>query len=299
MTTFPRRRWWRLRRQLKAFGGALLIVGTTVLLLEVLLAAIDPWGLSYFNDVLKIGNQLFELDPVRRYVLRDGEHQFSYWSATIQDGVRVTPNTDTDADCTLVLLGDSVLFGHGVNDDQTWANHLAAAFPDVYFINTGMSTYNSDNVLGSKNAFPDADAYLYLLIDNDIEPTLNPDPEAFPGQNPTNMPFLVRYLSFILYGRKPESFTQEIPPLDSEKMQHFLSDMQAITSDERVQVISFDHYAIVDVLREEGYDIQPYTYPPYKISYVDIHLNPEGNRVFAEMLTPLIQEMVDEACGEK
>ncbi|MDQ7026654.1 MAG: hypothetical protein Q9P01_06760 [Anaerolineae bacterium] len=285
-----------LKDHLKAFGGALFIVGLTLLLLEGLVRFTDPWGLSYFNDVLVIGNELFELDDVRGYVMVDGQHELSYWDVTIENGARVTPNDNPDAECTFIMLGDSVTLGHGINDDETWINQLAIMYPDIHFVNTGMSTYNSVNVLGSKRAFPDGDAYIYLLIDNDIEATLNPDPEAFPGQNPTTLPFLVRYASFMMFGRKPETFTQNVPSMDDIRMQRFISDIDALLEDGDTWLVSFDYILLAETLQEMGYDISVYPYPPYSISYVDFHLNPQGNLEFAESIAPLIAEIRAERC---
>ena len=39
-----------LSDHLKALGGAAMIVGGTLLLIELLLRIVDPWGMSYFDD---------------------------------------------------------------------------------------------------------------------------------------------------------------------------------------------------------------------------------------------------------
>ena len=282
---------------LNAFGGALLIVGFCLLLLEGLVRFTDPWGLTFFNDLLRMGNDYFDIDPVRGYSVPDGTYKFSYWEMTIENGARVTPATNADADCTFVMLGDSVTLAHGVDDDETWINHLAQMYPDIHFVNTGMTTYNSVAVRGTKAAFPDGDAYVYLIIDNDVEPTLNPDPEAFPGQNPTNMPFLVRYVSFILFNNRAESNAPSTLPLDDARMVRFLEDVDAIIADGDTWLISLDGFPLAYQMQDLGYDVMLYTYPPYSISYVDLHLNPEGNRLFAEAVAPLIAEIRDERCN--
>lgn len=294
-TTAPAKK--TLKDHLKAFLGALFMVGLTLVLLEGIVRFTDPWGLSFFNDVLMMGNQLFELDDTRGYVMIDGQHQFSYWDVTIENGARITPDTNPDANCTFVMLGDSVTLGHGVENDEVWVNYLAATFPDIHFVNTGMSTYNSTNARGSKRAFPDGDAYIYLVIDNDIEATLNPDPEAFPGQNPTNLPYLVRYVSYIMFGRKPDSFTQDVPPPDDPRMQRFIGDVDAMLEAGDTWLVSFDYILLADTLIDLGYDVTVYPYPPHVISYVDRHLNPEGNLEFANAITPLITEIQAERCS--
>src|SRR5262245_53206812 len=111
-----------LRDHLKAIGGALLIVGFTLLLLEILLRVVDPWDIQYFNDLEVMGNEHFVSDAQRGYTLGDGSYRYSHWSATIADGTRLIPNTSPDAACEIVILGDSVAFGYGVDDADVWVN---------------------------------------------------------------------------------------------------------------------------------------------------------------------------------
>ena len=49
-------------------------------------------------------------------------------------------------------MGDSVTFGYGVDDDQTWVDGMARALPDVHVINAGVSGFNSTNVLRTLSA---------------------------------------------------------------------------------------------------------------------------------------------------
>lgn len=294
-------RWSRARIQheLKKLGQAALIVGSIFLMLELLLAFVDPWGIAYFNDLLRMGNEHFEVDETRGYKMLDGTYRFSDWRATIEDGARVTPDSNTDSACSLVLLGDSVTFAHGVNDAQTWANQLAQQVPDVTIINTGMTTYNSSNALGSKQAFPDADAYIYLIVYNDIEPALNPDPYAFPGQNPTRLPFIVRYVSFAMFGRQPSEFEEQtLPSRDDPNMQRFLGDIEAIMADDDTVLFSFDNSPLTDFLRDEGYEVQEYPYLQYQNSYVDNHWNARGNREFADLITPFVRDIMTTRCED-
>jgi hypothetical protein len=284
-----------LKDHLKAFGGALFMVGLTLLLLEGMVRFTDPWGLSYFNDLIRMGNKYFVADPVRGYILPDGSYKFSYWTVTVENGARVTPATNSNADCSLIMLGDSVTMGHGVDDDETWINHLAQVYPDVQFVNTGLTSYNSTNVLGSKRAFPNGDAYVYLMIDNDMGLPLSPNPEAYPEQNPTNLPYLVRYVSFIL--RYEENTAQNTLRDDDAGVQRFLSEVDEIMADGDTWLVTLDNSLIAERMQNSHYDVTLYLYPSYRISRVDAHLNAEGNRLFAQQFVPLIAEIRDERCN--
>lgn len=294
MTTNPSPK--TLQDHLKALGGAALLVGAVFVLLEILLQLLDPWGLRYFDDLLRMGNEIFITDSQRGYIMPDGDYHFSKWSTTIANGTRRVPATQADAACTLVLLGDSVTFAHGVNDADTWANRLAEANPTLNIINTGMTTYNSYNAWQNQQAF-EANAYLYVLVYNDIEGTLNPDPEAFPNQNPTRLPQLVRYTNFAMFGRKPSQFNEQVlPPADDANYQRFLTDIQAIMSNEKTFLVAFEGSPLNPVIQGLGYELAVYPYPAYQNSFVDNHWNAEGNRVFAEQIQPLAQEIIDNSC---
>ena len=284
-----------LKDHLTAFAGALFIVALSLLLLEGLVRFTDPWGLSYFNDLIRMGNEYFVADSVRGYILPDGAYKFSYWTVTVENGARVTPATHPDVDCTIIMLGDSVTMGHGVDDDETWINHLAQVYPDVQFVNTGLTSYNSTNVLGSKRAFPDGDAYLYLMTDNDIGLPLTPNPDAYPGQNPTKLPYLVRYVSFILH--QQENTAINTLTVDEAGIQRFLSEVDEIMADGDTWLVTMNNSLLAEQMQDSTYTITFYPYPSQRISRVDAHLNAEGNRLFAEYFVPLIAEIRDERCN--
>lgn len=294
-------RWSKeyIQRELKKLGQAAILVGSIFLMLELLLAFVDPWGIAYFNDLLRMGNEHFEVDETRGYKMADGTYRFSNWRTTIEGGARVTPDTNADSDCSLVLLGDSVTFAHGVNDGQTWANQLALQLPEVNIINTGMTTYNSSNALGSKQAFAGHDAYLYLVVYNDIEPALNPDPYAFPGQNPTRLPFIVRYVSFAMFGRQPSEFNEQtLPPADDPNLQRFLADVADMMAEDDTILLSFDNSPLTALLQDEGYTVHEYPYLEYQNSYIDNHWNARGNREFADLIAPLVRDEMTTRCED-
>lgn len=184
-----------LKDHAKNLAGAAALVLFTLVLIEILLQVVDPWGLYYFQDLEVMGNTIFQSDPVRGYIIPDGEYRFKYWQAEVQDSGRVVPDTHSDAACTIAILGNSVAFGYGVNDDQTWLNVAARELSDLRLVNLGVPRYNSTNVVGTWRDYPEADAYLYVIISNDLDPAINVDTQSFAGGG-TGQPWIVRYTNF-------------------------------------------------------------------------------------------------------
>ena len=144
-----------------------------LLLGEALLALFDPLGFGYFRDQVALNPHLIA-DP-RGYTFAPGHYPLSKSSFTIlPDGSRAVPHTPPQADQTLVFMGDSVTFGYGVDDEQTWVDLVARALPDVHIINAGVSGFNSSNVLRTLALYPSADALVYLIINNDAYPENKP-----------------------------------------------------------------------------------------------------------------------------
>jgi lysophospholipase L1-like esterase len=302
MLPTSRRPHFRLGKRLSAFVSAALIVTITLALLELALRVIDPWGIHYFTDLEMLVNQVFIPDAERGYAMRDGSYRFSRWSATIQDGARVVPATHAAAGCTVVLLGDSVTFGLGVSDDQTWANGIAARFPDARFINAGVVQYNSGNVLGTLRAYPDADALLYLVIYNDVNPAINMAGVGFAGARSGDL-MMSRYINFAIRrgdGSDRPVFSDPAATLpDSAELARFLDEITAITADERVTLAAFDAEPLTNTLLARGVPLE--VLPPYpgayRNSFVDYHLNAAGNALTADALAPIIARMIAARCG--
>jgi lysophospholipase L1-like esterase len=150
----------------------LLITILTLLTIEVFLTLFDPLGAkAYFDDLAQLYRHM-RYDAHRDYVLAPGDYHFSHWQAHIYaDTTRRVPNTRLTS-CRLAMVGDSVTFGHGVNDKDTWVNLIAKAMPDTTFLNAGVNGYNIEQVYKTIS-YNHADGYFYLLIPNDADPTIN------------------------------------------------------------------------------------------------------------------------------
>lgn len=293
-----------LKDRLLALGRAALVVLFTLLLIEIILRVLDPWGMSYFNDLETMGNDIFTSDPIRGFYMPDGQYKFSYWTSTIENGTRIVPDTNPDADCEIIILGDSVAHGYGVDDDEVWVNQVAQQLPDVHILNTGIPRYNSTNVLGSFQTYPNGDAYLYLIIQNDIDVAVNVDTQSFVGSG-SSLPQILRYANLATYGGAssftdvPEDQAAVLERLrDDSRVQRFLEELRLLAADERVTLAAFSHETLTQLLLElDEFDLNVLAYPPYRISYSDYHLNAEGNGELADEMLPIIQQMSAEHCG--
>ncbi len=297
----PRKTW---RDHVKNLTGAAALVLFTLILIEILLRVTDPWGMYYFQDLEKMGNTLFQPDSVRGYLIPDGDYRFSHWQARMQQGGRVVPATSQTAACTIAILGDSVAFGYGVNDDQTWVNAAARALPTVRLLNLAVPRYNSTNVVGTWRAFPDADAYLYLIISNDLEPAIDVTTQSFVGGG-TGQPWIVRYTNFAFKrgggtDQVDIKSDQAAPPLsdDFPGLSRLWDEMQTLHGDQRVSFAAFEKEPLTSTLMARSLPLNIWAYLfSRRISVADYHLNPTGNEELAAQAVPVLRQMAQDHCS--
>ncbi len=154
------------RRSRRRLIKALAILVTTLITVEAMLYWIDPLGVYvYLSDQdTFFTQQVIVLSP-DGYALKPGEYHFRHWQFSAnQDGNRSVPASH-GGNCTIAVLGDSVSFGWGVNDEDTWVNLLATANPGINIINTAKPGYSAGNIRRAIDLFP-ADGYIYLLNPN-------------------------------------------------------------------------------------------------------------------------------------
>lgn len=286
-----------LKSRLTNLGRALIIILITLLMIEVLLRVLDPWGFVYFDDLSKMSAAFID-DENRIYSLPDGEYQFNNWTATMSNQLRFTPNTNPEADCRIALLGDSVTFGYGVSDDETWVNILAEQYPDVYLMNTGVTTYPIEPIIGTYTVYQDeADGFLYLIISNDGHDADNTRNENI--DNPTrNVPLSLLYFGYYLIRLDIIDTPETVEGMSEEHISRFLDNMAILAEEDSIAFISFDEKEITDVALTAGYDI--HVLPPYpnehRISFLDVHLNAAGNAVLAEEIAPILDDLIAQSC---
>lgn len=287
----------RIRFVLVSTAKIFLTIIITVLVLEFALRLVDPWGVVRYQ---KDGAELRGLytqhpNPGRTYALPDSQIHLSNWMATIREGNRIiVDNTPKElASCTIAILGDSVPFGLGVNDEDIFANLIARTLPGVHFINTAYSGYNFNDIYAAFET-TEADGYLYLLNSNDDD-----DPyTAYLDENRRPESIAIAYFIFVLKRVQssggsgsgdvgatlptyPEWVTARLEQLDRPD----------------VSILGFDnplmHYALNVV--SNAYQITEYTEP---ISTADGHPNVEGHMQLAEEMRPYVRDLIASVCPE-
>jgi lysophospholipase L1-like esterase len=122
----------------------------TLIVLEFVLSAL-------FEPVLRVWQvqELFQLDDEMIYSLRPNRErvamgeEFTERASTNSIGLRDDPiRPRAEYDERIVVLGDSMIFGHGVDDAESFPNQLEAVLRDpqrnVDVINAGIKGYGTD-----------------------------------------------------------------------------------------------------------------------------------------------------------
>lgn len=261
----------------KLIAGLIGII-LALLLGEGLLARFDPLGFGYFRDQADLNPHLIP-DP-RGYTFQPGIYKLSASSFTIlPDGNRAVPDTLPNAKKTLVFVGDSVTFGYGVDDDQTWVDLVAGDLPAVHVIDAGVSGFNSSNALRTLALYPEAQGLVYLIIDNDA------DPENRPNFDKVRHPAALTWLEVYLLNLPDYLFPVSAPPTD---LPRYLADLRQINADGRVLLVAFDEefsrmtirQCCAVALIERGTD---------RVSPADGHPGVIGNQEIAAQMLPLIR----------
>lgn len=248
--------------------------------LEIGLRLVDPWGMGRYIDNLRSVYATFAPDEARDFVMRPGHYTFRGWSATIlPDGSRLVPGTNVQSPCTVILAGDSLTFGMGVDDDQTWASLLAAQLPAVHLINTGVVSYQIDEVAATIRAFP-GKVVIYLLIGNDNEQRSAIQSVPYSSYLSMYMQDLLDHPSGALYMTDDE----------------FLGKVGSLL-DRGVIIVGFDEPLArkAQARYPQVILISRYT---HTLAPSDSHPDPAGHREIAASLLPLIRQLVQSRCTQ-
>jgi len=151
----------------------------TLILLEFVLSAL-------FEPVLRVWQvqELFQLDDELIYSLRPNRtrvaknEEFTERASTNSVGLRDDPiRPRADFDQRIVVLGDSMIFGHGVDDDESFPNQLEAVLSEagrnVDVINAGIKGYGTDGAykLWTSRLAPlglEPDLVIFAVYSNDL-----------------------------------------------------------------------------------------------------------------------------------
>lgn len=264
----------------------------------------DPLKLRGFDDAYQL-TRSFQCanDDCSLMVLPKGKMGFGWrWSATInQDGSRLVPDNLPTCSVRIAGIGDSFTWGPGVNDDETWLNRLAQHFPQACFYNYGQWGYNIDQIaLTLEQRVPeDVDYVLYFIFQDDDQGSYEVhEPqgsyEVHEPQGAPNPLIAVRYGQLIAWrlgwyqhsGWGEEGHRETV---------HFTEKVRQMAADPRVRFVSFSEEMLGYVVRTDlGYPVFdiPLVPPSAQMSPIDQHPTPEGYRLMAESLYPLIEQLL-------
>ena len=268
----------------------------TVITLELILRTTDPLGMFHaYNDLVVLHKNL-ESHPQRGYSLPPGEISFTDWLVTMTpDQTRQVPATNPQASCTIAMVGDSLTFGQGVEDDEPFTNLLAMQYPDVHFINAGIIGYNIHNVLSTIQDI-EADAYVYLLINNDAEPELKI--ERHPR---VRYAFSVYFFLAMqrLNGRTDNS-AQDPPPdgITTPFPDWAIADAETIIGTDNVLIVGFEGGKLAQYIHTLDEELIFIPKTNHIVSQSDQHPNPEGHRELATALTPHVEALIAAHCNQ-
>lgn len=254
--------------------------------LEVLLSLYDPMGYSFFMDY----QELITHYDAAHGGFAPGTYDYPSWHVTInRDYTRAVPGTPDRADCTLIALGDSVTFGYGVDDDETFLRFLARAFPGVRFVNTGIPGANSTRVADTYERI-EGDGYLYLMLENDtLRDTLAIENRAqTPPVHWTRVSLYAVNIYRLLKGTNP-SMTGEEP--SQAEIDSLLKDIEPLAADPRVLIFTYGDLAFMADVPHV-----PIAVPETTISPGDAHPDRAGHKQMADTMRPYVNDLIDRVC---
>lgn len=253
----------------KRLTAALLV---TVLLVEVLIYNVDPLGLMRYQHGLKVLHASM-IPTDAGYRIADGTHDAGGYVVTIDNGTRVVPDSNASASKTLVFIGDSVTFGMGVNDNETFVNLIAREMQGYRVINTGYGAYNIDNIEDTRALYPDADCVVYLASANDAEPR-----PTFRGVPYAYTPAIVAHVRLYQTVRAQQPVTYDDWLQRAERLR-----------DGGVLVAAFAHTPLADAVTESGAPIALIPGYTEAVSAADSHPNARGHQQIADALLPAVR----------
>lgn len=261
-----------MKRTTRRLAAVLVLIIVSLVASDAALAVLDPLGFwRYYNDMRTFRAHLWPHEA-RHYVPEPGIHEMSGWSYRIDmpDYTRHTPASRPNEDCTVVALGDSVTFGWGVNDAETWPNLYAQA-TGCRVVNAAQVGYDIWAVYDAYKAFPDADRYIYLLVYNDAG---RGDEMQFTPLGGTGALGLYVYL---LRAARETVGPVEIPD-------DFWQAYDALAADDRVMIVGFRDAGLAEQVAATGRRIALVAPYPSRVSWADAHPDAAGQAWIAERM---------------
>lgn len=267
------------RKAIYVLSGILLVC----LAVEIFLRIVDPWGIYQMAYNLNTQTNSYVASD-RGYVMYPGRYELRGWTATIDEyGNRVLPDAHA-GDCEIAMIGDSITFGVGVNDAETFANIISGQV-DAHITNTAHGGHNSGNILKTLNA-TDADGFVYITMHNDDQPD-QPVTDTLPRDTPYTTLAIAGYIFYVFRANSAPKI------VDSQ----FEANMAQIAAHDNLVMVTFDwQNDWADTLRKFNPDVV--TIPEYvgRVSWIDGHPNAAAHQQIAANLLPHVKALESEVC---
>jgi hypothetical protein len=245
--------------------------------LECLLRVFDPLGVqAYYQWQAWVINT--RMDHPTGYTLPQGQYVIAGYYVTIDsDGNRSLPIRE-DSTCTIAFIGDSVTFGIGVGDTDTFAWQIANMFHEVQFVNTAKGGYDNENIALSAE-YIDADAYIYMIVLNDATSATIYYPIRMDNRIAlrNHIDFFRRLQSEYVHLR--DDYLNTLARIDASEVVYFGFEPSIPTS------IASD---VVDVVMMPELP---------RVSVADTHPNALGHDIITDEITPYISELIENNCN--
>lgn len=255
--------------------------------------------------------QDFNLDPPVIYIPSDAvmskelgayldrETRVRYGFSTTADGLRTTlPAVSSPR--RVLLVGDSVGFGLGVDDDATMASQLQASLGnDLQIVNAAVGGYGADQIFrvaDKQTAARAFDALIYVANANDYEADLEQDVLALASDNLRRLAKLtprvgnrvvVLLTGYLEYAVR-DIFNPRIHGWTGPWVRHagFLrAGLPAVAAELGFQFVDM-HQLVDDTVQSQGT-----IFSPFGLFVDHAHLSRQGNRIAATALRAVLANL--------
>ena len=302
MTTTKTTLAQKIRQRLINYSLMIGSIIFTLWLVNFILGWLDPTGIwGSLHDQWELQGVI--LEHPTGYAYEPGSHDLVVYDVTVLDNhTRLVPDTNPSATCTIAIIGDSVSFGMGVDDEETFANLIARNYP-VQIINTARPGYNAQQALWLADFYP-ADGYIYLHINNDDMPII-------PYTRREN-DFMPPFATLIVYARplldkfnEPSKDEQIQPPVQEDEANDWLASGQQVYSEAIEELVIRDdilifasNYGLGQMLIEQHPQVLPIPHHKFRVSPTDPHPNAEGHEFLYEHMQPYLDNFFDDVCPD-
>lgn len=257
----------------KGLLSATLQLCVFIVILEIIVAMLDPLGIAAYRNGLAMLRSI-RYPTNEGYALNDGQHTIEHWTVTVENGLRVVPDTNKSASKELIILGDSVAFGFGVDDSDTFANLIARQLPDWHVINTAQTGYSIGNIERTSSLYPEAECLVYVSVSNDNESDVLNGTETY-----VYMPALLAYGQYYVL--------RSIYPVVG--YDDWLKRAKALF-DSGVLITVFDESRQAESVKNANLPFPIIPRHKSTVSYGDSHPDATAHQAITDSLMPLITE---------